>query len=127
MLVCNVSLRAPRRAISVALAEAATAVDASTTGQVIFATLVDDPASVADTVDAYLGEVMVEAASASDDVSAGSAFSAAVDESVTATDVMNGTTGAISTRSAMIAGPLPVFVNPGISREANAGGVMVNL
>ena len=46
MLVCNVSLRAPRRAIAAELAEATTAADATATGNIVFATLVDDPASV---------------------------------------------------------------------------------
>jgi hypothetical protein len=31
------------------------------------------------------------------------------------------------TRSAMVAGPWPVFVNPSTSREANVAGTMVNL
>ena len=49
MLVCNVSLRPPRTAIAASVAEVATALDdlGSGSGQVVFATLVDDPASVA--------------------------------------------------------------------------------
>jgi len=125
MLVCSVSLRPPRRAIAATIAEAATALDGATTGQVIFATLVDDPASVGDAVDAYLGEIMLEVASASDSVTAGSNYAAAVDEAVTAIDVQDGTaSGAAPTRSAMIPG---VFVNPGSSREAHVIGTMVNL
>lgn len=64
MLVCNVSLRPARSAIAASVSEAAVAIDASTLGQVVFATLVDDPASVRETVNAYLGEIMVEAAAA---------------------------------------------------------------
>jgi hypothetical protein len=91
MLVCSVSLRPPRSAIAADIAEIATAVDATTTGNVVFATLVDDPASVGEIVDAYLGEIMLEAASAADVVSLAIAYDAAVAESVTAADVPNGT------------------------------------
>ena len=44
MLVCNVSLRPPRSAIVAAIEEAVTAADATASGNVVFATLVDDPA-----------------------------------------------------------------------------------
>lgn len=81
MLVCNVSLRAPRRAIAADLAEAAAASDASTTGSVLFEALVDDPAAVTDIIDAYLGSITLEAASASD----------AADATVTAAGVVNNT------------------------------------
>jgi hypothetical protein len=123
MLICNVSLRPLRRVVVSEIAEAATAVDALGTGNIVFATLVDDPASVQETVDAYLGEIMLEAASASDTLTAGSAFIAAIDEAVTAVDSVQGVTGVLPTRSAMVAGP--VFVNP-TSRDANADGIMVN-
>ena len=126
MLICHVSLRAPRGAIAAELAETATAVDASATGNVIFATLVDDPASVRDTVDAYLGEIMVEAANAADAFSVGLAYAAAVDEAATAADTQSGTVGAPG-QSAMVAGPSAVFVNPSMSRAANVNGTMVNL
>src|SRR6185436_603959 len=66
MLVCNVSLRPPRAGIAADILEAIEATDATASGQVVFATLVDDPASVGDLVDAYLGEIMLEAASAAD-------------------------------------------------------------
>lgn len=126
MLVCNVSMRPPRRAITVAVAEAAQAADDPGTGNVVFATLVDDPASVGEVVDAYLGEIMLEAASAVDAVSAGAAFTDAIDETVTAADTQDATTsGAAMPRHAMT---LDVFVNSdGTAREANANGVMVNL
>lgn len=126
MLICNVSLRPPRLAIAAEVAEAGAASDASTTGNVVFATLVDDPASVNATVDAYLGEIMVEAASAADAVSAGSAFAAAIDEAATAADTQDGTVvGAALARDATLPG---VFVNSdGTPRAANAAGIMVNL
>lgn len=129
MLICNVSLRPPRSAIAAAIAEATIAVDATATGNIIFATLVDDPASVSDLVDAYLGEIMVEAASASDTIDIGLAYAAAVDEAVIAADAQDATiAGAAIAREAMIAGPSPVFVNSStVPREANANGVMVNL
>lgn len=126
MLVCNISLRPPRRAITVDLAEAATARDASTTGNIVFATLVDDPASVRETVDAYLGEIMVEAASAAATADAGLVYAAAIEEVVTAADVLDATIGIPAVaRSAMVPG---VFINSdGTSREANADGVVINL
>jgi hypothetical protein len=84
MLVCNVSLRPPRVAIAASINETGAAVDATATGNIVFATLIDDPASVADFVDAYSGEIMREAATAADVVDAGSLYIAAIDESVTA-------------------------------------------
>jgi hypothetical protein len=95
MLVCNVSTRPPRRAIAAELAEAALADDTSTTGQVVFATLVDDPASVLDTIDAYLGEIMLEMASAADSITAGLDYATSIAEVTTSADVPDGTvTGA---------------------------------
>src|SRR5262245_33852563 len=91
MLVCNVSLRPKGRIITAALLEAGAADDASTTGNVVFATLIDDPASVADIVDAYLGEIMVEAAAATDAVSVGSVYGADVVEAGTAQDSISAT------------------------------------
>lgn len=93
MLVCNVSLRPPRTGIVADIAEAAEAVDATATGQVVFATLVDDPASVGDMVDAYLGEIMVEAASADDivDGSIPATYAADITETTTAADTPDGT------------------------------------
>jgi hypothetical protein len=91
MLVCNVSLRPARLAIAADIAEAAAALDALTTGQVVFAALVDDPANVQDVVDAYLGEVMLEAATATDSFDAGYALATAIDEAVTAASSQDGT------------------------------------
>lgn len=87
MLVCNVSLRPPRMAIAAAIVEAATATDATATGNIVFATLVDDPASVIDYVDAYSGEIMIEAALAVDAADAGLIYIVALDEAVTAADL----------------------------------------
>src|SRR5262245_25349954 len=126
MLVCNISMRPRRLPIAVTVLEVGAATDESLGGQIIFATLVDDPASVRDEVDAYYGDIMLEAASANDVVNAGFAATAAIDEILTATDSVTGTSASFSTRSAML-GPLPVFVNPGTIRQANARGVMINL
>lgn len=119
MLVCSVSLRAPRRAISSELAEAATAVDALGTGNVVFATLVDDPASVGEIVDAYLGEIMLEAASATDVVSFGFIYTAAVDEVLTATETSS---AASAITPATINGTLSRFVitNGGLTATRNS-------
>jgi len=88
MLVTNVSLRPPRHAIAADIAEAITATDATATGQVVFATLVDDPASVGDAVDAYLGEIMLEAATAADaqDGTVAVIYSGTIAETATAQD-----------------------------------------
>jgi hypothetical protein len=93
MLVCNVSQRARRAAIAADIAETAAATDALGTGNIVFATLVDDPASVGEVVDAYLGEIMIEAASAGDtlDASAGAIISANVAEVAAADSTQNGT------------------------------------
>jgi hypothetical protein len=143
MLVCNVSQLHRRAAIAADLAEAAAAVDAPGTGNVVFATLVDDPASVGEHVDAFLGQIMLETASAGSTVSAGLAYAAAIVEAVTAVDVSSAavplvvveaatatdapdaTVAALPARSAMLPS---AFVNsPGTARQANVNGIMVNL
>jgi hypothetical protein len=86
MLVCNVSLRPPRAGIAAEIVEVVEAADATATGQVVFATLVDDPAAVRETVDAFLGNIMLEAASAAAAADAGLAYAAAIVEAVTAAD-----------------------------------------
>lgn len=86
MLACSVSQLRRRAAIAADLAEAAAALDAPGTGNVVFATLVDDPASVGERVDAFLGQIMLEAANASATVNAGLAYAAAITEMVTAVD-----------------------------------------
>lgn len=90
MLVCNVSLRPPRSAIAASLAEAVAATDATATG-IVFATLVDDPASVGDIVNAYLGEIMLEAATATDTVVPVFIYDSEIVEAMTATDTVSAT------------------------------------
>ena len=87
MLVCNVSQLHRRAAVAADIAEAATALDYPGTGNVVFATLVDDPASVSDRVDAFLGQIMLEAASAAATVNAGLAYAAAISEVATAAEI----------------------------------------
>lgn len=89
MLVCNVSQLARRAAIVAGLTEAATAADAPGTGNVVFAALVDDPASVGEIVDAYLGEIMLEAASADTilDANVPATYAVSINEIVTAADL----------------------------------------
>jgi hypothetical protein len=145
VLVCNVSQQARRAAISVDIAEITVAVASTATGNIVFATLVDDPASVGDRVDAYLGEIMVEAASAAAAVNAGLSYAAAIVEGVTTTDVFLAAVPAVlsatvteaatggaaqdatvtaPSRSAMVKG---TFINPSASRQAYANGIMINL
>lgn len=95
MLVCNVSLRPPHRAISSEIAEVAAALDVLGTGNVVFATLVDDPASVNEIVDAYLGEIMVEVASATDVITVPMVYAATIVEAVTAAETSDATAAAI--------------------------------
>ena len=94
MLVCNVSLLRRRAAIAADVAETTTALDAPGTGNVVFATLVDDPASVREFVDAYLGQIMREAASAAATVNAGLVYAVRVDEAAFAAEL---NTGAVPT------------------------------
>lgn len=77
--------------LSAQIAEATVATDAMGTGNAIFATLVDDPASVNEIVDAYLGEIMLEEASAIDAISLALVYDADISESVTTTDLPNAT------------------------------------
>jgi hypothetical protein len=86
MLVCNVSQLRRRAAIAADVAEAAAALDAPGTGNVVFATLVDDPASVGEHVDAFLGQIMVEAASAATTLTAGLTYATTIVEVATAAD-----------------------------------------
>jgi hypothetical protein len=104
------SASARRGALSASLVETALAVDASTTGTVIFATLVDDPASVSDHVDALVGELMVEAASATATVTVSSVRGAAVVEEAAAAS----TTSAfgIFTYNVSVAEPLTAVDTP---------------
>jgi hypothetical protein len=129
MLVCSVSQSRRRASIAVGVAEAAAAADAPGTGNVVFATLVDDPASVGDRVDAYLGQIMLEAASASSTVTAGMVYAVAVLEEAAAADLTRlpgviaaavvetasasatQSTSSAVMRSAVIAGLQPIVVS----------------
>jgi hypothetical protein len=128
MLVCFVSARPRGKETTAEIVEAAEASDGLTSGFVIFSALVDDPASVHEIVDAFFGDIMVEAATAADEFSTGLAFAAAIDEAETAAAAQDASiSGAIVGRSAMVAGLCSVFVNPSGAREANVIGTMVNL
>jgi hypothetical protein len=96
MLVCSVSQLARRAAIAADIAEAASAVDAAATG-IVFAALADNPASASDHLDAFLGQIMLEAASAAATVNAGLVYSVRVDEAVTATALASGAVPGIQT------------------------------
>jgi hypothetical protein len=89
MLVCHVALRPKGRVLSVIVTEATTATDSTAQGQIIFATIVDAPANALDVADAYLGEIMLETAAASDIVVGGLNLSVSVSEPTTATDTPN--------------------------------------
>lgn len=69
MLICNISARA-RQTLATEIAEIATAHDALATVTNVLKVLLDDPTAASDAVDAFLGEIIVEAASASDAFSA---------------------------------------------------------
>jgi len=99
MLVCSVSLRPPRRAIAADLLEAGGAEDDFGSGQVVFATLVDDPASVGEIVDAYLGSVIAEAASANDapDAAFAGSYNGIITEALTASDTPDAALGSSTT------------------------------
>jgi hypothetical protein len=75
----------------VVLAEVAeTAVAADSTGAgMVFAALIDDPASASDRVDGFFGDIMLEAASAADAVNAGLSYLTRVDEAGFAADTLS--------------------------------------
>jgi hypothetical protein len=117
MLVCSVSQSQRRAAITADLAEAAIALDAPGTGNVVFATLVDDPASVRDRVDAFLGQIMREAASAAATVNAGFAKAVTIAEAAAAVSTQDATAGA---------GIVPATWDPAtISQVTLSGGNLV--
>jgi hypothetical protein len=91
MLVCNVSQSRRRASIAASVSEAAAALDTPGTGNIVFATLVDDPASVREHVDAFFGQIMLEAASATDRVSWGLTYAAAIGEAASALDTASAT------------------------------------
>lgn len=100
MLVCNVSLRPKRSAtsLSVDMIEAAAALDDVATENMVFATLVDDPGSASETLDAYLGTLMVEAAGAADiaDATIQALYAVDIVEAATAAETADGTVVVVS-------------------------------
>jgi hypothetical protein len=68
------------------VAETAVAADLTNSG-VLFAALIDDPASANDSLDAFLGQVMLETASADEVVNAGFAYASTITEAASASDV----------------------------------------
>src|SRR5580765_991632 len=79
MLVCSVVLRPQHHTVAATIIEIAGAFDTPSVGA-LFATLTDDNGNALDTVDAFSGKVMLEAASAAATVNAGSIRYAAVVE-----------------------------------------------
>src|SRR5580765_2163027 len=96
MLVCNVSLRAPRGAIAAEIAESVAALDTQSPG-VVWAGLVDEPAAANATTNALLGLIIAEAASANTALDAGTVFAAAIVENTTAISAQNGAVPGIQT------------------------------
>jgi hypothetical protein len=121
MLVCSVSLRALRRAIAADLAEVVEAADATASGQVVFATLVDDPAAVNEIVDAYLGEIMLEAASAADaaDANIPASYAGAVNEAATAASSQDATVVPLSANTWNPADSVNITLSNGNLSAAN--------
>jgi hypothetical protein len=83
------SLLASSFVFSVGVAEVIVAMDTTDIGNIIFATLIDDPASINDTSDAFIGEIMIEAASADTILTVGIDYVAAIDDSTSVADVFN--------------------------------------
>lgn len=150
MLVCVVSQRARRLTLIGDVVETAAAADASNWFFPQLAAITEATATASDTVNAFVGQYLLEAASASDAVSAALAtvtsrslietvvaadavsaalhtpttVSAAMSEAASASDAPAAALAMLA-RSAMLDG---VFVNSdGTPREANAQGIMVNL
>src|SRR5262245_6645495 len=94
-----------RRRIAAELAETAAAADISTRGNIVLDVLVDDPAFAGDSFSVYAGEIMLEAASATDVVVVGGDISASIDEARTATDLVDG--------AFPIPGPRTIFLTSG--------------
>ena len=144
MLVCSVVLRPQRNTIAASIAEAALAVDGAAISA-IFAILADDPGAANDRLDGFVGKLMAEAATAAAVVDAGSRRNAVIVEETIALASLNAAGGGIAVamieattsdtaqdaiiipavRDAMLDG---IYVNSdGTVRQANAGGIMVNL
>lgn len=88
MLICNISARPQRIAILADIVEPLFASEVSIVGNV-FTALIDEPASITEWIDAFTGEIMNEAASASDVVTIGTIYNAAIlEDGPFATEVM---------------------------------------
>ena len=147
MLVCNVSLRRQYVTIAADIVEVGAASDAAAF-VTLFGPLVDSPGNATDTIDAVVGQFMVETASAADVVTVGMAYritvledttavanhlaviapkhvvTATVTEAATASATQDAA-GALVARYGMLDG---VYVNSsGTVRQANVNGTMVNL
>ena len=79
MLVCSVVLRPQRHTVAATIVEIAGAFDNPSVGA-LFARLTDDNGSALDTLDAFSGKVMLEAANAAATVNAGSVRNVAIVE-----------------------------------------------
>jgi hypothetical protein len=124
MLVCHVVQQARRAAIAADVAELAAAVDAPGTGNVVFATLVDDPASVREFVDAYLGQIMVEAASAAAIVNAGLVYAVSVDEAGHAVELLAGSLPSILSAAIVEAASATDLVDNSVTAGAPFNGIV---
>ena len=147
MLVCSVVLRPRHASLAADIGEAATARDV-TDFVTLFGTVVDSPGNATDTLNAVVGQFMVETASAADVVTVGMAYritvledttavanhlaviapkhvvTARVTEAATASATQDAA-GALVARYGMLDG---VYVNSsGTVRQANVNGTMVNL
>jgi hypothetical protein len=83
MLVCNVSLRPQSATLAADIVEAGAALDV-TDFVTLFGPLVDSPGNATDTVNAVVGQFMVESASAADVVTVGMAYRITILEDTTA-------------------------------------------
>jgi hypothetical protein len=104
------------------IAEIVTAIDDVTNGLFFFPALVDDPASSSDMVDAYLGEIMLEAASADDSVSGGFVYDATVAEVASGAESANATITPAVTATTFNPGDLSGITLSNGNLTANAPG-----
>ena len=149
MLVCNVSVRPQNVTLAADLVEAGLAL-AVADYVTLFGPLVDSPGNATDTVNAVVGQFLVETASATDTLTVAMAYRITVLEDTTAREsnnalfipkhVVTGTVTEAATAAATQdatsgAGLVPrsgmvgtVYINSdGTARQADADGTMVNL
>lgn len=128
MLVCSVVLRPKRATLAATVTETAAALDTLSPGA-IFAILADDPGAASDTVNAFVGQFMIEAANAAAVVDAVAAHPVFVLEEISAAVAVQNASltpaGGLVSRQSMAD---RVFINAdGTARQANADGIMINL